>query len=83
MGCEQVLLLLDDIRERLTMIALDEEDYCSAIASAVAQGVLGGTVYDSLLAHCALKAKAETIYTWNLSHFQRLGQEVAKRVRTP
>jgi len=83
MGCEQVLLLLDDVRERFTTIALDEKDYCTVISSAAAQGVLGGTVYDALLAHCALKAEAVIIYTWNLTHFQRLGLEVAQRVRTP
>jgi predicted nucleic acid-binding protein len=83
MGCEQVLLVLADMRTRLTTIALDEEDYVSAIASAAAEGVLGGTVYDALLARCALKANVATIYTWNVSHFQRLGQEVARRVRTP
>lgn len=82
-GCDQALLFLDDIRQRLTIIRLDEEDYGSAIASAAAQGVIGGTTYDAVLAHCALKANAGTIYTWNLDHFRRLGPEVAQRVQTP
>ena len=75
--------LLDQIRERLTIITLDEKDYCSAIASAVTQGVVAGTIYDALLAQCALKANATTIYTWNLDHFRLLGPEVARRARTP
>jgi hypothetical protein len=29
------------------------------------------------------KMKAEIIYTWNIAHFLRLGEEVAERVRTP
>jgi predicted nucleic acid-binding protein len=83
MSCEQVLLFLDNMRDRLKTIVLDEEEYCSAIADAAGEGLVGGTVYDALIARCALKAKATTIYTWNLDHFLRLGSEVAKRVRTP
>ena len=83
MGGDQALLILDQIRERLTIITLDEEDYYSAIAFAVAQGIVGGTIYDVLLAKCALKANATIIYTWDVDHFRRLGPEVARRVRTP
>jgi len=83
MGGDQALLFLEDIRRRLTIITLDEEDYVSAIASAVAEGVVGGTIYDALLAKCALKANATTIYTWDLDHFKLLGPEVARRVQSP
>jgi hypothetical protein len=44
MGGDQALLLIDQIRQRLTIITLDEEDYCSAITVAVAQGIVGGTI---------------------------------------
>lgn len=83
MGAEQALLFLDQMRERLTIITLDEEDYYSTIASSVTQRVVGGTIYDALLAKCALKANATTIYTWDLDHFRLLGPDVARRVRTP
>jgi predicted nucleic acid-binding protein len=83
MECDQALLLLDDIRDRLTSVALDPEEYCSTIADAAALGIVGGTIYDALIARCALKVKATTIYTWNVEHFRRCGPEVAKRVRTP
>jgi hypothetical protein len=32
---------------------------------------------------CALKANAQTIYTWNVKHFNRLGENIAARVRHP
>jgi predicted nucleic acid-binding protein len=83
MGGDQALLLLDQIRERLTIITLDEDDYSSTIASAVAQGIVGGAIYDALLAKCALKANASVIYAWDLDHFRRIGPDVARRVRTP
>jgi hypothetical protein len=34
-----------------------------------------------IIGRCAVKAKAETIYTWNVKHFNRL--DVASRVKTP
>ena len=41
-------------------------------------------VFDrSVLAHCALKAKAETIYSWNGRHYAQCGPEVTRRLRTP
>ncbi len=30
-----------------------------------------------------MKVRAETLYTWNLRDFQRLGPDVSARVRTP
>jgi len=45
--------------------------------------ITGGRIYDALLARPALKAKAETIYTWNLAYFQPLVPQVADRIRTP
>ncbi len=77
------MLFLETMRERFTLIALDDKEYFRAIEEAAAAGVTGGAVYDALIARCALKAGAETIYTWNASDFHRLGPEVARRVRTP
>jgi predicted nucleic acid-binding protein len=83
MSGDQALLILAEIRERMTIFTLDVEDYYTVIASAAAQGVVGGMIYDALIAKCALKANATIIYTWDLDHFLRLGPEVARRVRTP
>lgn len=80
---DQVLLFLQNIYERLTLVALDGEEYLAAMTSAAAASITGGALYDALLAHCALKARAEIIYTWNVRHFQQLGPEIAPRVRTP
>jgi len=67
----------------MTIVTLDDEEYFKAIEEASAWGVVGGTVYDAVLARCALKARAETIYTWNVKHYSQLGPKVALRVRTP
>ena len=47
------------------------------------QGIVGGAVYDGLVAACALKAGADRLYTWNVRHFDQLGAEVKKLVKMP
>jgi predicted nucleic acid-binding protein len=80
---EQALLFLEDVRRRLTVVSLDEAHYFATITAAVAEDNVGGTVYDALIARCALKAGADVIYTWDVADFRRLGPEIARRVRTP
>lgn len=80
---QEALLFLGNVRERLSVISLAEPDYFAALESAAADHIAGGSVYDALLAHCALRSGAETIYTWNVKHFKRLAPEVARRVATP
>jgi predicted nucleic acid-binding protein len=82
-SADQAMLFLGDMADRLAFIALGAEEYWATIADAAELGIAGGTIYDALLGRCALKAKAEIIYTWNIEHFQQLGDEVAKRLRTP
>lgn len=80
---DEALLFLEGVHERLTIIALDGAEYASLLDNAAEANVCGGTCYDALIAQCALKAKAETIYTWNVKHFKRLGEHIATRVSVP
>lgn len=80
---EQVLLFLEDLTDRLTAIALTADEYYRTIKAAAASGIVGGTVYDFLLAQCALKAEADVIYTWNTRHFQQFDSQIIRRLRTP
>jgi predicted nucleic acid-binding protein len=79
---EQALLFLENIRERLTLITLTGDQYHAAIKDAAEASIIGGTIYDALIARCALKAKVEAIYTWNTRHFQQFGAAIVKRLRT-
>jgi predicted nucleic acid-binding protein len=80
---EQVLLFVEEIRHRLSIIALNESEYCAALEDAAGRGFTGGRIYDALLLRCAMKVKAENIYTWNAKHFQAIAPEIADRIRTP
>lgn len=79
----EALLFLGDVRQRLAMIALEDTEYFAALESAAAIGVAGGSVYDALTAHCAVKAKAQTLYTWNVRHFRRFGEHISLHVTEP
>jgi len=80
---EQVLLFVQEIRDRLTLVSLDENEYVETIQQTAAAGFTGGRIYDALLLRCAAKVQAQTIYTWNLKHFQTVVPGHAGRMRTP
>ncbi len=80
---EQAMLFIGNIRDRLSIIALNGDEYADALQASAALGIIGGGIYHAILAHCALKAKAEAIYTWNTRHYTLCGREVAGRLRTP
>jgi predicted nucleic acid-binding protein len=83
LSAEQALLSLSVFENRLTIVALEAREYLVAIRRFAAIGITGGTMYDALIAACALRAEVDVLYTWNVGHFMLLGNEVARKVRTP
>jgi predicted nucleic acid-binding protein len=80
---DEAMLFLGDVRERLTLVALDEEEYFQVAQACAAGGLASGAIYDAMLGYCALKAQAKAIYTWNTKDFLRLPAVIASRVKTP
>ena len=80
---DEALLFLADVRARLAVVALDGDEYTRVLEGAAAGGIAGGGIYDAIAGGCAMKARAEAIYTWNIRHFVRLGADVAARAMTP
>jgi predicted nucleic acid-binding protein len=83
LSAEAAALLLQEIEHRLSLVWIDGDEYVAAIDRIAKAGIVGGAVYDGLIATCALKARAEVLYTWNVNHFKMLGEEVARIVRSP
>lgn len=77
------MLFLEEIRARLTPIPLDSQDYYETLRAAANQGLSGGRSYDALLLRCARKCNAQTIYTWDLRHFELIAPDLATRLRAP
>jgi len=80
---EQALLFVEEVRKRLTLVSLNGEEYFAAIQKAAGDGFSGGRIYDALLLACAAKVKAQSIYTWNLKHYQAIAPELAAAIRNP
>lgn len=80
---DQAILFVQEVRQRMTVMAIGEADYYETLLSASERGFAGGRIYDALLLRCAAKSGAEVIYTWNLKHFRAIAPEMADRIRTP
>ena len=82
-GPDEAVICLETIQERLATVELDVSEYVSAMRAAAGIEITGGTIYDALLGACAVKTKADVLYTWNIRDFQRLSTDVSQRVRIP
>lgn len=80
---EQAMLFIDNIRDRLSAFALDGKECANALKAAASLGIVGGGIYDAMIAHCALKARVDVIYTWNIRHYSLCGAAVTELLRTP
>jgi len=63
------------------VVQLTETETWAALTEAVRLGTVGGRTYDTLIARTALKARAETILTWNVRDFAPFGSQI--RVEAP
>ena len=82
-SAEQAMLFIGSIRERLSIVALSGNEYAGALRAASELGIVGSGIYDAILGQCALKAKAETIYSWNTRHYTLCGPVVSRLLQTP
>jgi predicted nucleic acid-binding protein len=80
---ERAMLFIGSIRERLSIVALNGNEYADVLAASAALRIVGGGIYDAVLAHCAIKAQVQAIYSWNGRHYGQCGPEVTRRLRTP
>jgi predicted nucleic acid-binding protein len=80
---EQAWLLVEEIRARVTPVALTAEEHFRALKRAAEAGIKGGAIYDALLLSCARKFGADRIYTLNLRHFQAVAPDIADRIVAP
>jgi predicted nucleic acid-binding protein len=80
---EQALLFVQEVRARLRLISLEEEEYFEAMQVVADRKFLGGRVYDALLLRSASKCGAQQIYTWNVKQFRAIAPELSDRIQTP
>lgn len=79
----QAVECLEAIKKRCTLVSLSGDLYFSTIRDAAMKQIVGGTVYDALIARCALQMDVDEIYSWNARHFKILGEEIRNRIKLP
>ena len=62
-------------------IHLTGSEMWATIRQAERLGIVGGRMYDALIARAAVKAGASTLLTWNVRDFSAFAQEI--RIETP
>ena len=71
-SCEQTMLFIGDIRERLTIIAMDGDSMANIFRKRRRRVSSRARLRRDPR---SLKADAEIIYTWNVRHFSRFGRK--------
>jgi predicted nucleic acid-binding protein len=79
---EDALELIEANWGETRLIALNGSDYRSTLRRCRDAGIGGGAVYDALIAACAVKARVETLVTWDIAGFERFLED-DPAVRTP
>jgi predicted nucleic acid-binding protein len=79
---EQAMLFIGNIRERLSIVALNGDEYADVLQASAARGV-SAALSTMPCWHIAPSSQSRGIYTWNIRHYSLCGREVAGRLRTP
>lgn len=72
-----------DLLQYLEPVSLIGSDYQRVIARMASLKLVGGGVFDAVIAQAALKASVDCLLTLNPKDFTRLGDDVAALVQVP
>jgi predicted nucleic acid-binding protein len=76
-------LVEDAMPRRENTIVLTATEYRGVLRYAAKEGLVGGVIFDALIARAARKAKVDVLLTLNPAHFQRVWPEGKDRIRSP
>ena len=76
-------LIKENIESISKIYSLTPAEYSSTIKSMSDMGLIGGTIYDALIAKVAQKAKVERLLTLNIDHFRRVWQNSENKLVAP
>jgi predicted nucleic acid-binding protein len=76
-------LLEENVTSRARLITLSGSDYTALIAELSQRGVIGGAVYDAVIAKAAELAQVDRLVTLNEAHFLRVWPGGAGRIVSP
>jgi predicted nucleic acid-binding protein len=76
-------LLEENVISSASLITLSGSDYAALIAELSQRGVIGGTVYDAVIAKAAELAQVDRLITINDAHFLQVWPGGAGRIASP
>ena len=76
-------LIHENIEVSAKIVSLTSVEYSTTIKRLSELGLVGGIVYDALIAKVAEKSKAERLLTLNIKHFKRVWPEGDSIIATP
>src|SRR5437868_1854398 len=82
-GPAEALQLIQENLASYTIVSLSAPDYMKLIEDLARAGVVGGAVYDAVIAKAAELANVDVLLTLNVGHFQRVWSGAAARVVSP
>jgi predicted nucleic acid-binding protein len=59
------------------------DDYQAVLIYLAQLGIIGGAIYDALIAYAASKAEVEQIVTFNEKHFRQVYPALCERIVAP
>ena len=76
-------LIDHNIRPSAIVVALDEADYIETLDRIANFGLVGGIVYDALIARAAAKVGVARLFTFNVKDFVRVWPEGVSVIQAP
>jgi predicted nucleic acid-binding protein len=76
-------LIHENIEVSAKIVSLTSVEYSTTIKRLSEMGLVGGIVYDALIAKVAEKSKVECLLTLNIKHFKRVWPEGDSIIATP
>lgn len=84
MTAVQVLELISrNILPFFETVSLNQDDYLAVLERLASMDIRGGTIYDGLIAHAAVKGSAEQIVTFNEADFRRVSAGLPLQIVIP
>lgn len=76
-------LIQQNIFSNFEIIELTKQDYQEVLHILAENSTIGGSTYDALIAHAAIKGKVDKLLSFNEKHLKRVYPAIAYLVQTP
>lgn len=76
-------LIRENLLKDFKVVTLSKTDYRTVLQQLTQQELIGGVVYDALIAQAARKAQVDRLITLNVADFRRVWPEGKERIFSP